>query len=58
MLMIIISRVDEVIRIRVGITHADSVASSWRKSIIVWSLTVGSLEDGLGRLIDRGGGSG
>ena len=33
----------------------DSVVSNWRKSI-VWRLTVGSLEGGLGRLIDSGGG--
>ena len=36
----------------------DSVASNWRKSIRVRRLTVGSLEERLGRLVNSGGGDG
>jgi len=38
--------------------ESDSVVSNWRKSIMVWRPAVGSLENGLDRLIDSGGGDG
>ena len=44
------------ILVKLLLEETDNVASNWRKSIIVWRLTVGILEDGLCRLIDRGGG--